>query len=115
MSLNVEKAFDRVWHQGFIYKIFNQYNLPQVIKKLLSHFIIERRYNIIHGHAKSRQLQSEAGVPQGSALSPTLYTLYTNDTLNPIDTRTIILQYADVTILTQRTSIHHLRMQFKKN
>ena len=100
-SLDVEKAFDWVWHQGLIYKIFNQYNLPQITKNLLSHIIIERKYNIIHGYASSRQFQSEAGVPQGSALSPTLYTLYTNDTPNPIDPRTITLQYADdVTILT---------------
>ena len=109
-SLDVEKAFDRVWHQGLTYKIFKQYNMPLFIKKLLSHFITDRKYNIIHGHVTTRQFQSEAGIPQGLSLSPTLYTLYTNDTPNPKDTRTIILQYADdVTILTQRKSIHYLR------
>ena len=109
-SLDVEKAFDRVWHQGLIYKIYNHYNFPKITKKLLSHYIIRRKYNIIHGSAISRPFYSEAGVPQGSALSPTLYTLYTNDTPNPLDPRTLTLQYADdLTILTQRTSIHFLR------
>ena len=109
-SLDVENAFDRVWHQGLTYKIFKQYNMPLVIKKFISHFITDRKYNIIHKHVTSRQFQLEAGVPQGPALSPTLYTLYTNDTPNPIDNRTIILQYTDdITILTQRISIQYLR------
>ena len=109
-SLDVEKAFDRVWHSGLTYKIFNQYHMPIITKKLLSNFITERKYNIINGHITSRQFHSEAGVLQGSSLSPTLYILYTNDTPNPLDDRTIFMQYADdITILTQRTSIQFLR------
>ena len=77
--LDVAKPFDKVWHQSLTYKLFNNYNLPHITKKLLSHFIINRNYNIIHKNSISNQFSSQAGVPQGSALSPTLFIMYTND------------------------------------
>ena len=110
--LDAEKAFDRVWHQGLIYryKIFNYYNLPNITKKLLANFIINRKFNIIHGDKNSREFISQAGVPQGSALSPTLYMMYRNVAPNQRDHKTIILQYTDgITILTHNITKQNVR------
>ena len=115
VSLDVAKAFDTVWHDGLVYKLFTQYNLPTLTKKLLSNFLFNRTYQIIHNNTHSRTFSSNAGVPQGSVLSPLLYILYTNDTPQPIHKNTIYFQYADdITILTHSHTYTHLNNLLKK-
>ena len=111
-SLDVQKAFDTVWHKGLIYKIYNHYNLPLITKKLLSHFIIERNYTVTHRNSQSYKFFSNAGVPQGSAISPTLFAMYTNDTPNPLNDKGQILLYADdITIITHHKDKWALRRE----
>ena len=114
VSLDVAKAFDKVWHNGLIYKIHTQYNLPLLIKKLLSHFLTNRTFQITHKNINSYQFSSRAGVPQGSVLSPLLYTLYTNDTPQPLNQKTLLMMYADdITILTNAHTNLQLNNQIR--
>ena len=109
ISLDVAKAFDKVWHDGLVYKLFNHYNLPLLTKKLLSNFLFYRKYQIIHNNVHSKVFSSKAGVPQGSVLSPLMYILFTNDTPQPIHNNTVYLQYADdITVLTYSNTYTHL-------
>ena len=90
------------------------YNLPLITKKLLAHYIINRKYNITFRQITSRTFQSEAEVQQGSALSPTLFILYTNDIPNSQNMKLIILKYADdITIFTNSTTRPHLRQHIQ--
>lgn len=69
--LNINAAFDKVWHQGLIFKI-HQYFPPAMCKIILS-YLSSRSFYVQIGEATSPLMPIEAGVPPGSVLGPTLY------------------------------------------
>ena len=85
--LDVEKAFDNVWHNGLGYKIF-MLDLPTKMTRWLSDFIIGRVIQVNVNGFLSDQINPASGVPQGSVLSPllasmTYQNLTTDKTPNP--------------------------------
>ena len=83
--------------------------MPLLIERLLTHFLINRQYQIKHKEKLSNFFSTSAGMPQGSVLSPTVFNMFTNDTPPPLDDTTLFLQYADdVTILIQAKHYQHL-------
>ncbi|CAI6364669.1 unnamed protein product [Macrosiphum euphorbiae] len=77
--LDMEKAFDRVWHDGLIHKLHTMSTVPTSLIKIIKSFLSNRNFQIQISDLKSTLRTIEAGVPQGSCLSPLLYTLYIND------------------------------------
>ena len=69
--LDVEKAFDNVWHNGLRFKIF-QLDLPTKMTRWLSDFLVGRLIQFNVNNFLSNQINPKAGVPQGSVLSPLL-------------------------------------------
>ena len=76
--LDVEKAFDNVWHNGLRYKIF-QLGLPTKMTRWLSDFLVGRLIQVNVNSFLSNQINPKARVPQGSVLSPLLFLIYVND------------------------------------
>ena len=76
--LDVEKAFDRVWHQGLLYKLIT-INLQPNLIKIIHSFLTNRQFFVEINGRKSSQHNIPFGVPQGAASSPTLYNIYTYD------------------------------------
>ena len=70
--LDVEKAFDNVWHNGLRYKIF-QLDLPTKMTRWLSDFLFGRVIQVNVNGFLSNEINPKAGVPQGSVLSPLLF------------------------------------------
>ena len=74
--LVVEKAFDKVWHQGLLYKIKKCFTdhyywlFTSYLKD--SYFQVKVEGDFSHTHA------IRSGVPQGSILGPFLYSLKTS-------------------------------------
>ena len=66
--LNVEKAFDNVWHNGFRSEIF-QLDLPTRMTCWLSDFLVGRLIQVNVHNFLCNQINPKAGVPQSSVLS----------------------------------------------
>ena len=73
--LDVEQAFDSVWHDGIIEKQI-QYRVPWWIIKWTKSFLTNRKVTVIYNQAKSNTFTPTAGVPQGSIISPILFNMY---------------------------------------
>ena len=82
--MDIEKAFDRVWHNGLVYKLIC-INSPQYLTKIVHSFLQFRKFQVAVDNSMSEQIQIEYGVPQGAVLSPTLYSIYIYDIPTPTD------------------------------
>lgn len=93
--LDLEKAFDTVWHDGLLHKLVTL-KVPLALVKLIKDYLNERRFFVsISEEYRSLSRLIPAGVPQGSILGPYLFLLYLNDV--PIQTRTSLACFADDT------------------
>lgn len=97
LFLDVEKAFDKVWHQGLIHKLILM-KIKKPIIKIIQSFLENRICRVRIRQELSRPRQINAGVPQGSVLGPILYTLFTSDC--PNDSCTELALFADDTVQT---------------
>ncbi|CAG9133710.1 unnamed protein product [Plutella xylostella] len=75
--LDVQQAFDKVWHSGLLYKM--KRILPHNLYSILKSYLEDRIFYVKLNDAYSCFYDIKAGVPQGSILGPSLYLLYTAD------------------------------------
>ncbi|GBL89240.1 RNA-directed DNA polymerase from mobile element jockey [Araneus ventricosus] len=104
--LDIQKAFDQVWHDGLIYKLI-QLNFPKYLINILKSFLENRTFRVvIHGETSNMGV-NKAGTPQGSVLNPILYSIFTSDF--PSHPRTITCLFADDSaVLAQGTTIKYI-------
>lgn len=102
--LDVAKAFDKVWHSGLIYKLY-QLGLPDRLVLIIQNYLNGRsfRFKVEGDRSSSRPIR--AGVPQGSVLAPILFSLYTSDI--PRYDRVELALFADDTALYCRGHNHY--------
>ena len=94
--LDVEKAFDNVWHNGLRFKIF-QLDLPTKMTRWLFDFLAGRLIQVNVNNFFSSQINPKAGVPQGSVLRLLLFLIYVNDFPTPHHKQNSLSQFADDT------------------
>ena len=76
--LDVSKAFDRVWHDGLIYKL-KRYGVSGRFLSLIINFLKDQKQRTVLNGQCSDWGDISAGVPQGSILGPLFFLVYIND------------------------------------
>lgn len=98
--MDINKAFDSVWHKGLLYKLY-KLGTPEYLIYTIKNLLLERRLEVRISDTLSYDFPPEQGIPQGSPLSPWLLHIYCYDiySRDNFDKSAYILQYADDTAL----------------
>ena len=70
--LDMSKAFDKVWHQGLLYKL-KQNGINGKLLNLPKNYLASRKQRVFLNGSESELGQIESGVPPGSVLGPLIF------------------------------------------
>jgi hypothetical protein len=100
--LDVAKAFDTVWIDGFLYKL-TLLNVPSYIVHTISSYLRGRTFEASFHTASSSRPCKRVRVAQGGLISPVPFSLYVNDMPSPSHHVELAL-YADDTAIIATSS-----------
>ena len=102
--LDISKAFDKVWHEGILFKL-KTYGVNGEVLTLLTSYLHERYQRVVlNGQTSSWELV-KSGVPQGSLPGPLFFLIYTNDLPDNLESNCKI--FADDTSLFYKVFDKH--------
>lgn len=78
ISLDVEKAFDKAYHDGILFKLISIGFTPSIVR-LIQSFFKNRKFCVSLDGCISSLGDVTCGVPQGSILAPHLYNIFIHD------------------------------------
>ena len=108
--LHISKAFDKVWHDGIIFKL-KQNGISGNLLNLLSNVFRNRKQGVVLNGQTSSWADVNAGVSQGSILGPLLFLIYINDLADSISSNAKL--FADDTSLF--SVVHNANTTAKEN
>ncbi|KAG1677305.1 RNA-directed DNA polymerase from mobile element jockey [Nymphon striatum] len=91
---DLEKAYETTWKYGILRDLFNS-GLRGRMPIFINHFLTNRKFRVRVGTTFSDHFDLEMGVPQGSILSVTLFSLKINDIVNHVKSGTQCFLYVD--------------------
>ncbi len=97
--LDMSKAFDKVWHDGLIFKL-KMYGIEGNLLSLIKDYLSMRQQRVTINGKSSSWKSVLSGVPQGSVLGPLLFLIYINDLPDHIKS-TPYLFADDVSLFTE--------------
>ena len=92
----MSKAFDKVWHDGLIFKL-KQNGVSGKLLSFFTSYLSNRKQRVVLNGSFSDVANIESGVPQGSVLGPLLFLVYINDLENNVKSN--VKFFADDTML----------------
>ena len=82
--LDISKAFDKVWHNGLIYKLKQKGVSCNLLNSLINFLDTRKQRAVLNGQYSS-WVSFKAGVPQGSILGPLFFLMFVNDLSDNLD------------------------------
>ena len=113
--LDMPRDFDKVWHEGLIFKLKSMEITNNLLK--LIKFFKKKFQRVVLNSQTSEWLQVKAGVPQGSILGPLFFLIYINELSNDI-VSTVKLFADDISLFAivhdPKTSAYNLNKDLQK-
>ena len=107
--LDMSKAFDKVWHEGLIYKLKSM-GVSNSLLKLIQSFLSNRFQRVLLNGQTSEWLPVKVRVPQGSILSPFFFLIYIHDMSENIEST--VKLFADDTLYSQQYILITLQQRY---
>jgi|UniRef100_A0A2P2HYR2 ribonuclease HI len=98
--LDIQGAYDGVWHEGLVFKM-KQMGFSDQILKWVRNYLWGRTMRVRVGNKLSREVFLDRGLPQGAAVSPMLFNIMLHD-LPETPEGVEIVSYADDITITAR-------------
>ena len=94
--MDISKAFDKVWHDGLIFKL-ESHGITGPLLGLINSYLANRYQRVVWNGKRSQWSPIRTGVPQGSVLGPLRFLVYINDLVDNISSDAKL--FADYTSL----------------
>ena len=94
--LDISKGFDKVWHDGLLFKL-KSYGISGCLFSVLEDFLDNCQQRVVLNAKTSNWSPVTAGVPQGAAISPLFFLIYINDSVDNVSSEAKL--FADDTSL----------------
>ena len=89
--LDISKDFDKVWHEGLLYKL-KAFGISGNLLHLIKHYLTDRSQSVLLNDQCSNRQPILTGVPQRSILGPT-FLIYVNDLPDGLNFDILILKF----------------------
>ena len=112
--LDLSKAFDTLDHNILLRKL-HHYGIRGIALDWFRSYLTDRNMYVDYKGITSKEHNINYGVPQGSALGPLLFILYTNDLPNTLTVSKSILFADDTTIYYSHSNLNTLYTNLNKD